>query len=72
GALLVFDPASSPPQHGQCWQPYIACAANTGDAASGLGAVLVRPDGIVAWACGVGGDMSGLDSVLASWTGLTR
>ncbi len=37
GALLVFDPASSPPQHGQRWQPSIACAADTGDVASGLG-----------------------------------
>ena len=72
GALLVFDPASSLPQHGQRWQPSIACAADTGDAASGLGAVLVRPDGIVAWTCGIGGDMPGLDSALASWTGPTR
>ncbi|RRU73297.1 FAD-dependent monooxygenase [Stenotrophomonas maltophilia] len=72
GALLVFEPASSPPQHGRRWQPSIACAADTGDAASGLGALLVRPDGIVAWACGTRGDMSGLDSALASWTGPTR
>ncbi|HDS1545211.1 TPA: FAD-dependent monooxygenase [Stenotrophomonas maltophilia] len=72
GALLVFDPASSPPQHGQRWQPSIACAADTGDATSGLGAVLVRPDGIVAWVCGTRGDMSGLDSALASWTGPIR
>ncbi|HFL1972899.1 TPA: hypothetical protein ACG3C3_002263 [Stenotrophomonas maltophilia] len=70
--MLVFAPASWSPQHGQRWQLPVACAADTGDAASGLGAVLVRPDGIVAWACGIGGDMSGLDSALASWTGPTR
>lgn len=72
GALLVFDQASSLSQFAQRWLPPIACAANTGDVASGLGAVLVRPDGIVAWACGAGADMSGIDSVLASWPGSTR
>ena len=38
----------------------------------GLGAVLVRPDGVVAWACDAGGDASGLASSLERWFGPPR
>jgi len=38
----------------------------------GLGALLVRPDGIVAWACDAGGDASGLAPSLERWFGPPR
>ncbi|HEL2979965.1 TPA: FAD-dependent monooxygenase [Stenotrophomonas maltophilia] len=72
GALLAFDTACSLRQCVYRWQPSITCATAAGDGAADLGAVLVRPDGIVAWACGPGGDLSRLDAALAFWSGSTR
>ncbi|WP_286068913.1 FAD-dependent monooxygenase [Stenotrophomonas sp. 57] len=48
------------------------CVMSAARGALGLGAVLVRPDGIVAWACDAGGDASGLESSLERWFGVRR
>ena len=69
GALLVFD---ARPQGGYGdgeWPPRLRCATPRMDDVLRLGAALVRPDGIVAWACDAGGDEAGLGPALQRWFG---
>ncbi|HFK2919533.1 TPA: FAD-dependent monooxygenase [Stenotrophomonas maltophilia] len=69
GVLLVFDadPALCEGIDGQSHR--LACVASPVHDTLGLGAVLVRPDGIVAWACDAGGDATGLAEALRRWSG---
>ncbi len=70
GVLLGLDTGVSLGPIFARWQRSVPCVISTARDAMGLGAVLVRPDGIVAWACDVGGDASGLASSLERWFGL--
>ncbi|KAG1385577.1 hypothetical protein G6F59_017325 [Rhizopus arrhizus] len=49
--------------------PHPVCMGSVPDEATGLGAVMVRPDGIVAWACDAGADPTGLAHALQRWFG---
>lgn len=69
GALLVFDVESLPSNIMGDAQPHPVRMASVLDEATGLGAVLVRPDGIVAWACDAGADPTGLAHALQRWFG---
>ncbi|MDA5343832.1 FAD-dependent monooxygenase [Stenotrophomonas maltophilia] len=69
GALLVFDVDSLSCDITGDGPPLPVCMGSVPDEAMGLGAVLVRPDGIVAWACDAGGDTAGLAHALQRWFG---
>lgn len=67
--LLVLDENSASYNPLDRWRQPFPCIASAVDDALGLGAVLVRPDGIVAWACDAGGDEAGLGPALQRWFG---
>ncbi|HEL4296101.1 FAD-dependent monooxygenase [Stenotrophomonas sp. GD03930] len=69
GALLVFDVESLPCNIMGDAPPHPVCMGSVPDEATGLGAVMVRPDGIVAWACDAGADPTGLAHALQRWFG---
>ena len=69
GALLVFDVESLSCDITGDAPPLPVCMGSVLGEATGLGAVLVRPDGIVAWACDAGGDTAGLAHALQCWFG---
>lgn len=69
GVLLVFDVDSALCQGIDGGSHRLACMASHVHDTLGLGAVLVRPDGIVAWACDAGGDATGLAEALQHWFG---
>ncbi|HEL3778166.1 TPA: FAD-dependent monooxygenase [Stenotrophomonas maltophilia] len=69
GALLVFDVDSLSCDITGDGPPLPVCMGSVPDEATGLGAVLVRPDGIVAWACDAGADATGLAHALQRWFG---
>ncbi|WDM62254.1 FAD-dependent monooxygenase [Stenotrophomonas forensis] len=69
GALLVFDVESLPCNIMGDAPSHPVCMGSVPDEATGLGAVLVRPDGIVAWACGAGADLTGLAHARQRWFG---
>ena len=60
GVLLVFDTDSALCEAIDRDWHRLSCIASPVHDTLGLGAVLVRPDGIVAWACDAGGDATGL------------
>ncbi|MGF6419510.1 2-polyprenyl-6-methoxyphenol hydroxylase-like FAD-dependent oxidoreductase [Stenotrophomonas sp. AN71] len=67
--LLVFDAGGTIRQRAEGEMHRLTCIASPVHDALGLAAVLVRPDGIVAWACDAGGDEAGLDAALQRWVG---
>ncbi|KAG0932238.1 hypothetical protein G6F31_016585 [Rhizopus arrhizus] len=69
GALLVFDVESLPCNIMGDAPPHPVCMGSVPDEATGLGAVMGRPDGIVAWACDAGADPTGLAHALQRWFG---
>ncbi|WP_032971048.1 FAD-dependent monooxygenase, partial [Stenotrophomonas maltophilia] len=69
GVLLVFDAGTSLCASIDGCQRRLALVRQAVDETLGLGAVLVRPDGIVAWACDAGGDGAGLSDALRCWFG---
>ncbi|WP_295557537.1 FAD-dependent monooxygenase [uncultured Stenotrophomonas sp.] len=69
GVLLVLDENGASYDSVDRWRQPITRIASAVDDALGLGAVLVRPDGIVAWACDAGGDEAGLGPALQRWFG---
>ncbi|MBA0280765.1 FAD-dependent oxidoreductase [Stenotrophomonas maltophilia] len=69
GALLVFDENCASCDLVDRWRQPFTRIASAVDDTLGLGAVLVRPDGIVAWACDAGSDGAGLDQALQRWYG---
>lgn len=72
GVLLGLDTGVSLGPVFARWQRSVTCVISTARDAMGLGALLVRPDGIVAWACDAGGDASGLAPSLERWFGPPR
>jgi 2-polyprenyl-6-methoxyphenol hydroxylase-like FAD-dependent oxidoreductase len=72
GVLLGLDTGDSLGPIIERWQRSVTCVMSTARDTLGLGAVLVRPDGIVAWACDAGGDTSGLEPSLERWFGSLR
>ncbi len=69
GVLLVFDAGTSLCASIEGRQRRPALIRQAVDDTLGLGAVLVRPDGIVAWACDAGGDGAGMSDALRRWFG---
>lgn len=69
GVLLVFDAGTSLCASIEGCQRRPALIRQAVDDTLGLGAVLVRPDGIVAWACDAGGDGAGMSDALRRWFG---
>lgn len=69
GLLLDFaaDPALAASAHRHGGR--VDRVAGDGGDWGGVSAVLVRPDGIVAWACGGGPDLHGLERAMARWFG---
>ncbi|HDS1580363.1 TPA: FAD-dependent monooxygenase [Stenotrophomonas maltophilia] len=67
GMLLVFDAAPSLHALSDACPRRVACIRQAAEETLGLGAVLVRPDGIVAWACDAGGDEAGLAEAMQRW-----
>ena len=67
GVFWVFDAAS--PLRGalDAWQPQITCVAERPEDGMGLAALLVRPDGIVAWAADIGDAGAGVTEAAARW-----
>lgn len=72
GVLLGIDADVSLGPAIDRWQQSVPCVMSLARDAMGLGALLVRPDGIVAWACDAGGDTSGIESSLERWFGSLR
>ncbi len=72
GVLLGLDTGDWLGPISERWQRSVTCVMSTARNTLGLGAVLVRPDGVVAWACDAGGDASGLASSLERWFGPPR
>lgn len=70
GALLVFETGAPLLQAVECLPQRPPCIMSEQEGVLGLGAVLVRPDGIVAWACDAGGDKTGLPQALQRWFGM--
>lgn len=70
GVLLVLDENGASYNPVDRWRQPFTRIASAVDDALGLGAVLVRPDGIVAWACDAGGDQAGLRQALQRGFGL--
>ncbi|WP_414495381.1 FAD-dependent monooxygenase [Stenotrophomonas maltophilia] len=69
GVLLLFDTDSALCEGIDREWRRLTCIASPVHDTRGLGAVLVRPDGIVAWACDAGGDATGLAEALQRWFG---
>ena len=66
--LLVFDAAVSLCAAVEAVRSRILCIAQPAVDSLGLSALLVRPDGIVAWASD-GADAAGLAQAVQEWTG---
>lgn len=69
GVFQVFTAASGMADALQAWQPRIRCIQQPVVDALGLAAVLVRPDGVVAWASDGAGDTDGLAAAATRWFG---
>ncbi|TFZ44620.1 FAD-dependent oxidoreductase [Stenotrophomonas maltophilia] len=72
GVLLMLDENCALRDVVDRWQQHFTSVTSAVDHALGLGALLVRPDGIVAWACDAGGDEAGLDLALQRWFALPK
>ena len=72
GVLLDFDGSASLATLAHGWRDRIAYVACTVRDRLGLAAVLVRPDGIVAWARDTGRDLEGAVEALSRWFGARR
>ncbi|PTA69980.1 MULTISPECIES: FAD-dependent monooxygenase [unclassified Stenotrophomonas] len=70
GVLLVLDADSALCEDIDGELHRLTCMASPVHDTLGLGAVLVRPDGIVAWACDAGADATGLAEALQRWFGV--
>lgn len=69
GLLLDFDVSPSRRALARRWQGRMAYAAAKAQDRLGLGAVLVRPDGIVVWACGEGVEDDTVWPIASRWFG---
>ncbi|AEM51844.1 FAD-dependent monooxygenase [Stenotrophomonas maltophilia] len=69
GVLLQFGPAASLGAVTEGWRRCVASVMAAEDNPLGLAAMLVRPDGIVAWACNAGDTEAGLREALQRWFG---
>jgi hypothetical protein len=69
GLLLDFDVSPSRRALARRWQGRMTYAAAKAQDRLGLGAVLVRPDGIVAWACGEGVEDDTVWPIASRWFG---
>ena len=67
GVFWVFDPDSPLCGVLDAWQPQIQCITQPSEEAMGLAALLVRPDGIVAWAADTGDAMEDVRDAAARW-----
>ncbi|MDW7599691.1 hypothetical protein R1V99_03830 [Stenotrophomonas maltophilia] len=72
GVLLGLDTGVSLGPIFARWQRSVTCVISKARDAMGLGALLVRPDGVVAWASDAGDDTSGLEPSLERWFGSLR
>jgi len=69
GLWLDFDSRAPYRKLASCWADRIAYVASNVEDNLGLGAVLVRPDGVVAWAGGGGFDPEEAGRVASQWFG---
>jgi 2-polyprenyl-6-methoxyphenol hydroxylase-like FAD-dependent oxidoreductase len=69
GLLLDFDDCPRRRAWAAPWEGRITYAAGAARDRLGLGAVLIRPDGIVAWACDEGEDDQTLAQAASQWFG---
>ncbi len=69
GLLLDFESRPRLRNLAERWEGRIAYVAGAAKNALGLGAVLVRPDGIVAWACGKGSEDQAVEEAASRWFG---
>ncbi|WP_343717736.1 FAD-dependent monooxygenase [Inquilinus sp.] len=69
GLFLDFDAEAARAELAGRWGQRIGYVAGDARDRLGLSAVLVRPDGIVAWATGAAGDLDGAASVVTRWFG---
>ena len=69
GVLLDLDATGPLRAMASRWADRIRYVAGDADDRLGLSALLVRPDGIVAWAGGASLDLEGLDQALLRWFG---
>ena len=67
GVFWVFDPDSTLCGALDAWQPQIHCIVQKPEETMGLAALLVRPDGIVAWAAGTCDAMEDVPDAAARW-----
>ena len=70
--LLMLDENCASRDVVDRWQQHFTSVTSAMDHVLGLGALLVRPDGIVAWACDAGGDEAGLGLALQRWSALPK
>jgi pentachlorophenol monooxygenase len=54
------------------WRERVKLVAAVARDSCGLAALLVRPDGVVAWACDGAPDLGALHAALARWFGQAR
>jgi len=69
GLLLDFDPGASLQALARRWRGRVTYVAGHAGEQLGLRAVLVRPDGIVAWACDAAPDYEEVTRALYRWFG---
>ncbi len=71
GKALLLDFAPGAPLHAIAnrWRGRMSYAADQPDDRLGLSAVVVRPDGVVAWASETAGDYEGLPQATSRWIG---
>lgn len=69
GLLLDFESRPRLGDLAERWEGRIAYVAGAAKNALGLGAVLVRPDGIVAWACDKGSEDQAVEEAASRWFG---
>jgi 2-polyprenyl-6-methoxyphenol hydroxylase-like FAD-dependent oxidoreductase len=69
GLLLDFDAAGPLRAHAERWSDRIFYVASDAKDRLGLSALLVRPDGFVAWAGDVTSDLEDLDQAASRWFG---
>lgn len=69
GVLLDFDGSTSLQELAERWHERIIYIADDAKDRLGLNAVLVRPDGIVAWACENVADQDELELAVSRWFG---
>lgn len=69
GIFQVFTAAPGLADALQAWRPRIRCIQQPVEDALGLAAVLVRPDGVVAWASDRADDTDGLAAAATRWFG---